>query len=535
MKIQKILPIIFIIIILSGCSSKPVSEVNSEELSQEILSETTETTEAPQSQLKQDQEIKPTEGGTLDLVMRIPKTLNPLINEDYTVDNILKLIFEPLFTLDENLKPIPNLANSYSISEDGKKITITMKDGIYWHNQKPITAEDVVFSLGIIKSNPNSIYGNVLNKISAYSSKANQVFIEYKEPYSWAIYNLCFPIIPKSYYQNNLQDTSFKPIGSGNYKFSSYKLASMLKLEKVSNFKGIPYINEINVLITPDRETDLHAFEKNIIDSLKVNFSEWGKLNSNREKTYTKIITNNFEFLGFNYDAPLYKNIYLRRAIAYAIPKDEIIQNIFLNTGTKATSPINPKAWNSSYNDIENYEYSIEKARQNLALANINLAEAKTTILVNSENEERIETAKLIAKRLEQIGLNVSVVIKPFEEYINILKEGSYHMFLGGIDFNTVPNFESFLTSTGKGEGGINYGNFSDARMDFLIGNMSRAIGEENFLKATKDFEIYFSEQLPLVGLFFKNDILLTDNTVLGNKTPNLYSQYNNIHLWHMK
>ena len=470
--------------------------------------------------------------------MRIPKTLNPLINEDYTVDNILKLIFEPLFNIDENLKPVPNLASSYSISEDAKKITITMKDGLAWHNGNAITAEDVVFSLDVIKKNPNSIYGNVLNKVSAYSSKGNQVFIEYIEPYAWAIYNLCFPIIPKRYYQNNLEldsNANFNPIGSGNYKFSYYNLASNLMLEKTNNFKGTPYINAINISITPERETDLYAFERNVINALKVDFSEWGKLNFNREKIDTKIITNDYEFLGFNYDAPLYKNVYLRKAIAYAIPKDEIIQNIYLGTGIKTTSPINPNAWNSSSNEIENYEYNMQKAMENLALANVNLSQVQTTILVNAENEERIETAELIAKRLEQIGIKVLVVVKPFAEYMNILEEGSYHMFLGGIDFYTIPNFESFLMSTGKGQGGINYCNFSDAKMDLLIGNMNKAIGEENFLKATKEFETYFSEQLPMVGLFFKNDILLTDNTIIGNKNPNLYNQYNNIELWHIK
>ena len=249
----------------------------------------------------------------------------------------------------------------------------------------------------------------------------------------------------------------------------------------------------------------------------------------------TKIITNDYEYLDFNYDAPFYKNVYLRKAIAYAIPKDEIIQNIYLGTGIKTTSPINPNAWNSSSNEIENYEYNMQKAMENLALANVNLSQVQTTILVNAENEERIETAELIAKRLEQIGIKVLVVVKPFAEYMNILEEGSYHMFLGGIDFYTIPNFESFLMSTGKGQGGINYCNFSDAKMDLLIGNMNKAIGEENFLKATKEFETYFSEQLPMVGLFFKNDILLTDNTIIGNKNPNLYNQYNNIELWHIK
>ncbi len=468
--------------------------------------------------------------------MRIPKTLNPLINEDYTVDNILKLIFEPLFILDENLKPLPNIAKDYSFSSDGKILTINIKDGLFWHDGKPITAKDIVFSLDTIKKTPNSIYASALNKISGYSSKGSQVFIQYIEPYSWAIYNLCIPIIPQHYYEKSLDinsDAIFKPIGSGNFKFLSYRLANNLILEKTSNFKGQPYINKINVFFTPDRKTDLNSFEKNITDAIKVNFSEWGKLNFNRRKLDTKFITNEYEFLGFNYNNPLYKNIYFRRALAYSIPKDEIIQNIFLDTAVKASTPINPNAWNSSFQELENYEYNLEMAIKNLVLANVNLEQVKTSILINSENEQRIEMANLIAKNLKQIGINVEIISKPFNEYMESLKKGEFEMYLGGINFNNVPNFESFLGTLGTGEGGLNYSNYIDTRMDFFISNISKQIGEQNFLNACNQFEKYFSEQIPMLGICFKKEILLTDYTIQGDKKPNIYNQFNNIEIWH--
>lgn len=542
MKIQKILPIILIFTILTGCSISTTTETT-QQTTQSLEENNSEkdTTNIEQTQTttqKQNEDITPVSGGNLNLSMRLPKTLNPLINEDYTVDNILKLIFEPLFIIDETLKPVPNIAESYSISEDGKTLIINMREGITWHNGDLITAKDVVFSLDVIKANPTSIYINVLNKVASYSSKGSQVFIEYIEPYTWAIYNLCFPIIPKNYYQNNLDlqsEVNFKPVGSGSYKFSSYRLANNLILEKTNSFKGTPYIDTINIMITPNKETDLNAFERNITDSIKVDFSEWGKLNFNKEKIDTKINTNSFEFLGFNHNLPLYKNLYFRKAIAYMIPKDEIVQNVLLGSGIKTISPINPISWNSSYEEIENYNYSVEKAIENLALANLNLSQLETTILVNAENEQRIEIADFISKRLERLGLKVVVIVKPFDEYLQILQEGTYHMFLGGIDFNMIPNFESFLTTNGIEEGGLNYFDYQDPKMDLLIGNMYKAIGEQNFLKACKEFEKYFTEQLPLVGLYFQKDILLTDGKVLGEKNPNIYSQYNDIELWHIK
>ena len=138
--------------------------------------------------------------------MRMPKTLNPLVNEDITVDNILKLIFEPLFTIDsETLKPIPNIASDYSIEEGGKTVSITIRDYIYWHDGKQLTAKDVIFSLDTIRATENSLYKSALNNVASYSNKGNKVIINYTEPYSFFMYNLCFPIIPSHYYKNNLE------------------------------------------------------------------------------------------------------------------------------------------------------------------------------------------------------------------------------------------------------------------------------------------------------------------------------------------
>ncbi len=473
---------------------------------------------------------EPTEGGSITLSMRAPKTLNPLLNEDYTVDNILKLIFEPLFTIDENFNPIPNLASSYSLSEDGLTLTINMRTDIYWHDGASITAEDVIFSLDVIKDNPSSIYYNVLNKISSYSQSGNSVIINYTEPYALYLYNLCFPIIPKHYYKNNLSsdsDASFSPIGSGVYKFSSYRLANNLTLEKVTTYKGTPYIDTINVIFTPDRETDLSAFETNITDSLTVNFDELSTLNFNREKVSYTFTTNNFEFLGFNNTKDIFQNIYLKKAIAYAIPKDSIIQSIMLDNGIKSTSPINPIYTNSS----DYYEYDTTKAIDNLALAN--LTETSFSILVNSENEVRLEIAEIIKSNLEQLGLNITIVSKPFDEYIELLTNDDFDMFLGGINFGLTPDFESFISSSGIEEG-VNYFNYSNEQMDNLLKTMLTATNEQDFLKGINDFETFFYEQLPFVGLFFKENILVTDASILGNKYPTIYNQFNNIELWYI-
>nr|WP_317359201.1 ABC transporter substrate-binding protein [uncultured Tyzzerella sp.] len=537
MKIYKIFFVIFVFTVLVGCENNFVKNENKEATNQ---TEQTEQTNNSTTQLEEEkqQTSLPTEGGELILSMRMPKTLNPLINEDVTVDNILKLIFEPLFTIDsETLKPIPNIASSYSMSEDGKTAYINIRDDIYWHDGQKLTAKDVIFSLDTIKANPTSIYASVLNNVASYSNKGSQVIINYIEPYSFFMYNLCFPIIPSHYYKNNLDiesSQSLKPIGNGSFKFSSYRLANELILEKTTSFKGTPYINNIKVIITSDSQTDLYAFEKNIINSLTIDFSSWSNMNYKREKISTGINSNNFEYLGFNFDKDIFKNIELRKAIAYSIPKDEILKNIYLGNGVKTLTPINPKSF-LAYKELDNFDYNVAKSIEALGKANLTKEMTNFKLLVNQENKERIETAELIQKRLSQIGFNITIVKKPFEEYKKDLETGNFDMFLAGIDFGTIPNLQSFLMSSGTGEGGINYQNFKDAKMDSLVGKLYNATSEEAFLKASIDIQQYFAEQLPVVGILFKDQILLTDYTIKGDKKPNIYNQYNNIEKWYIE
>ena len=177
----------------------------------------------------------------------------------------------------------------------------------------------------------------------------------------------------------------------------------------------------------------------------------------------------------------------------------------------------------------------MENAIQALGKANLTKEMTNFTLLVNLENKERLETAELIKKRLSQIGLNVTIIKKNFDEYKKDLETGNFDMFLAGIDFGLVPNYQSFLTSSGTGEGGINYQNFKDAKMDTLVSNMYTAKSEQNFLNASYEMQKYFVQTLPVVGIFFKDDILVTDYTIKGEKQPNIYNQFDNIEKWYIE
>ena len=110
MKLRIISLIVACSMIFTACGTEKATEDNSVQTEQKAVSATT--------------------GGTMTIAMHKPETLNPIKNRDNTVDKVLRLVYEPLFVVDENMQVVPNLAESYTIS--GNTVTLKLKSGVKW-------------------------------------------------------------------------------------------------------------------------------------------------------------------------------------------------------------------------------------------------------------------------------------------------------------------------------------------------------------------------------------------------------------------
>lgn len=524
------------IFLMSACSNK--TDEPSLEGSQDLesIENTTQETSTQVQSVQESENISPVSGGELNIPMRVPKTLNPLLNGDVTVDNVLKLVFEPLFNLDTDQRVIPCIANSYSLSADGLSLTVNIKSNISWHDGTVLSAKDVVYSLDAIKSAPKSLYKNALVNVTGYKAKdKNTVVINYSKPYGAVMYNLCFPVIPSHYYLKAKTDVSFKPLGSGFYKFSSYELAKEMILEKATTFRGTPYIDKVKVIITDNRQTDINTFEQGLTDVIAVDVSQYGKFGTDKRAKSTKINTNNFEFLGYNFNNPVFQNLNIRKALAYSIPIKEVTETIYLSYIDKSLVPINPTSWLSAGDKLPYYEQNLQTAVNYIQASRFTKQQLTFKILVNAENTERVETANIIATSLNQIGMNVSVDKQPFDKYMNLLAADNFNMYLGGTSLANTADLTSLLASFSKTGTGINYMNYSDSQMDLLLGQASNAIGEENYKNINEQVQKYIVEQLPLIGIGFKNTIVLTDSRIHGENRPLPNNFLNTVNEWFIK
>src|SRR6266850_3810060 len=185
-------------------------------------------------------------------------------------------IFEGLLRYSPKLEPLPGLAESWTVSEDAKVYTFKLKPGVTWHDGKPFTSADVLFSIDMLKQTHPRARNNTVQVEKIEAPDDLTVVFTLKQPFGpfLGIFEVgSMPIVPKHLYEG----TDFKtnpynnaPIGTGPFMFKEWQKGSFVRLVKNPNYhvKGKPYIDEIYWQIIPDAAARSVAYETGKVDVL---------------------------------------------------------------------------------------------------------------------------------------------------------------------------------------------------------------------------------------------------------------------------
>ena len=493
-------------------------------------------------------ETKPKAGGSLRLPMAAPKTLNPLLNTDPSVDAILRLLFEPLTVIDSEQRVAANLA-AFEIAPDGLSITLTLRDGLTWSDGSPVTAQDIVFSVQMLKNAPEgAVYRPLAADMAGCTAADSRTAVLHLiQPFGGAAYLLCFPILPEAYYSGETDpgsDKNMKPLGNGLYTFVSYTtMQNMLLTANNRTFRPKPYISEINAVITPDSETSLYSFDAGLTDAASAPLADWGKYRGAKETRATEYLTTYFDFIGFNFKNPLLQDLSVRQAVAYVVDTTDVVNNFYQGHAARALAPISPESW--LYDpDVTQYAFNTDKATIALSdsgfTRNANGVLEKTAdgqkfpasfrLLVNEENMERAKLADMLKKNLEQVGVSVTIESVPYDKYQQRLTDRDFDLFIGGFYLSPIPDL-SFAFHSGDLYTS-NYFSYGDADLDALLDQAHSAANDDAFAAATKEVQRRIAEELPVISLVFRKSAVLTGSRVQGEIKPVVNDIYANINEW---
>lgn len=221
-----------------------------------------------------------TRDGTLNLIVQPePPILIPALNQQGPTQFITGKIYESLLTYSFYLKPQPGLAKSWEAAPDGLSYTFHLQEGVKWHDGKPFTADDVVFSLSDLLPKTHArarvILGKFLDKVEKVDDHTVVVRLKSAFPAFMLMFEPGFaPMMPKHIYAGTDYATNpanQKPIGTGPFKFKEWKRGEYVKLERNPDYwkEGKPYLDELVFNVIPDSASRAVAFERGSIDALR--------------------------------------------------------------------------------------------------------------------------------------------------------------------------------------------------------------------------------------------------------------------------
>ncbi len=503
-----------------------------------------EAVEPDQTEITIENE-EPVPGGTISMGSVEPDSLNPLLSKSKTYNEICRLVFQSLVDYDVNLKLVPILAESWSFEEGTSKCVIKLKDGILWSDGKSFTADDVKFTLDTIKGSADSIYKSNLEHVYSYKVKdASTIEVVFDKPFANAIDMLSFPIIPQHVYKTDINGV---PVGTGMFKVSRYDKLKSMELVYNDNWKGEgkPYVEGIKVSFINDTEAFSTAFQAKDLDLLNTTSYDWEKYSEMKDVNAYKYSTMYYDFIGLNYNNPIFKDKAVRKAMIQGINRKSIVDKYLLGNAVVTDVPINPNSWLSE-KDAAKYGYSRSEAQILLTAAgftdsnNDGLLErqvegAKQTLsfklLTNEENEFRRKAAEDIKKSLEEIGFRVELSILPFSDIKAAIESRNFDAVLTGFNLSNTQDL-SFAFHSSQIEGGQNFTSYSNTEMDLLLQQAYTEMDEGRRLEIYKNLQQSFREEVPYISLFFRDAALVVRNKIRGEIVPDAMNPYRSIHQW---
>lgn len=424
-----------------------------------------------------DSSGEPTYGGSV--VVGIQQDIDSLDPHKATAagtKEILFNIFEGLVKPDENGGLIKAVASDYSMSEDGRVYTFTLRDGIKFHNGNTVTAEDVKYSLerasGLLDGN---VLITALKKISSVDIvDSRTVKVELASADTEMIYSFTAAIIPKP---SDGADISSNPIGTGPFKFVSYTPQESIVVAKNEDYwqDGLPYLDEVKFKIIAGADTALLELKGGSVDMYPyLTDSQATELQDTYDIEYA--ISDVAQALFLNNAAAPFDNVKVRQAVACALNKDEINQFVAGGKSAVINSAMIP-TMKDYYVDTTSYNsYNADRARQLLAEAGYPDG-FDMTITVPSNYPFHMETAQVVAEQLKAVGINAKIDGVDWSTWLSeVYSKKNYQSTICALTADLAP---SSLLVRFTSDYPNNFVNFSDEEYDRLYAEAEAATDTE--------------------------------------------------------
>ncbi len=476
----------------------------------------------------------------LNLAGNEPITLDPAISGEASSHQFITQLFSGLMRLDDDLNPVPDIAESYEISPDGRTYTFKLKENAKFQDGKGVKAGDFKYSweracfpetgsgtavtyLGDVVGVLEMLSGKVsaLSGVRVVSDYILEVTID--APKSYFLSKLTYPttfVVDKSNVERG-GEWWRKPNGTGPFKLKDWQERKTIVLEKNSLYYGTQAKVD-SVVFQFYAGVPIDLYETGRVDAADVYASYIDKASDKTGPFLSDLKTEpelSFYYIGFNASKPPFDDPDIRQAFSTAIDKEKLVSIIFHNTVKPAYGILPPGI--PGYNpNLEGLKFDVSKARELIAKSKYGDVSKLPPITITTSGYGGLISSDLeatIAELRQNLGVEIMVRQLEPERFIYNLKDELDEMYdMGWIaDY---PHPQDFLDILFRSGADYNYGEYSNSTVDNLLVEAASTKDSAASLAIYRDIEQKLVSDAACLPLWFGENYYLVKPYVSGFK-----------------
>lgn len=461
-----------------------------------------------------------------------PRGLDPAFVDDGESAKVIVNVYEGLVKYKEGSTELePGLAKSWEVSSDGKEYTFKLREGVKFHDGTPFNADAV--KVNIERQLPpkatedmpyaSFTFGEVekVEKVDDYTVK-----VKLKQPYTPFLANLAMslaaPMVSPTALEKNNGNLNENPVGTGPFKFVSWKKGESITVEKNNDYWGDKAkLDKVVFKFTKEnsvRASELMTGATDIMDGVDPNDVQ--KLKDNKINVITENGMN-INYMAFNTERAPFNDPKVREAISYAINRDELVKFLYQGFAEVAKAPL--PSFIPGYNDkVKSFEYNPEKAKQLLKEAGKENLSVKIITYSNPRPYNPVNGQKLaeaVQNYLSKVGVKATIDVYQWKEYKEKTKQGEGDiLFYGWVgDNGDADNFMSLFDSK-EIKSSLNVAKYNSAEVDNLLSKARQTPNGDERNNIYKEMQDVIAKDAPWVTISHAKDMVATSPKVKNFK-----------------
>ena len=455
------------------------------------------STESQDNGSSQETEAEPTMGGSI--VVGIPQDLEDSLDPHKSVaagtKEVLFNIYEGLVKPDEEGNYIDAVAESHSISEDGKVYTFQLRSGVKFHDGTEVTVDDVKYSI----ERCAGINGDGTPLVAAFSNvekvetpDASTVEIYLKEADTEFLAYLIVAVVPQ-----HCEDLDKNPVGTGPFQYVSRSPQENIVIEKFSDYwdtENQAYLDQVTFKVVGDSNAIVTGLKSGTIDMYpRVNATQAAQLADDQDLQIYEGGMNLIQALYLNNAEAPFDDVKVRQALCYAVNRQEVLDMVADGKGTIIGSSMFPafeKYYMPELADL--YPQDVQKAKELLAEAGYTDG-FDMIISVPNNYQQHIDTAQVLVEQLKQIGVNAEIQLIEWDSWLSdVYADRNFQSTVVGIDAAYLSGralLERFASDAEK-----NFINYSNPQYDSLYEQVKKSTDDSEQIDLYKQMETLLAE-----------------------------------------